>query len=460
MIPKNVRAFVRRNHIRFFDLKYTDALGRLHHVTTPVERLERVSRDGIGFDSSSVPGLKAVECGDMSLFPDFATLFVDPFAAEPTASCLADIREPGEKKPHALDPRQILRAALALARKRLRCDDVCFLPEFEFYLLDKVSYLSDKDSVYYRLTSRELSRDDESGYIGHGSAYHAAPPLDRSSDLRTEMCRLAGACGVPMKYHHHEGGRFSHVELEPELQPGLKAADGVVLVKYIVKNVAIRSGRTATFMPKPIFGEPGSGMHFHQYAVRNGVSLFGDRRSPVRLSRLALQYIGGILHHAPSLCALTNPSTNSYKRLIPGFEAPAHVFFSVSNRTAAIRIPGYVVDADQMVIEYRIPDGMCNPYLAMAAMVLAGVDGVMRKLDPGESFSGKAEEAARAFGDRELPRTLRDAVAALEEDSDYLRRDGIFPAGLLDYWCCQKRSESEQVLRRPHPWEYNLYYGQ
>ncbi len=459
MTLQNVIKSLRRDKVTFFDLKYTDALGRLHHVTSPVERFGQVMRDGIGFDGSSVPGLKSVECGDMSLFPDLSTLFVDPFAAEPTASCLADMREPGEKRPHALDPRQVLRSALAVARKRLHCDDVWFLPEFEFYLLDKVSFLSDKESVGYRLSSQELSRDDETGYIAFGTAYHAAPPLDRSSDLRSEMCRLAGACGFPMKYHHHEGGRFSHVELEPELRPGLAAADGAVLTKYIIRNVAMRHGRTATFMPKPIFGEPGSGMHFHQYAVKDGLSLFGDRRGPARLSRLALQYIGGILHHAPSLCALTNPSTNSYKRLIPGFEAPTLVFFSVSNRTAAIRIPGYVTDPDQMVIEYRIPDGTCNPYLAMAAMVLAGVDGVIRKLDPGESFTGRHEDAVQAFGDRALPGTLPDAIAALEKDSDYLRRDGVFPAGLLDYWARQKRSEAAQVLLRPHPWEYNLYYG-
>jgi len=428
-------------------------------VTFPVKRLDVVASEGIGFDGSSVPGLKAVDSGDMCLFPDFDTFVAEPFADTPTASCLADMREPGSGKAFELDPREILRKALALARKRLRCDDILFLPEFEFHLLDKVEYSSDTDNVYYRFESREMSRENKTGSAASGSSYHAAPPQDRSSDLRTEMCRISGKCGWPMKYHHHEGGRFSHVELEPELQPGLKAADGVVMAKYIIKNVALRNGRTATFLPKPIHGEPGSGMHFHQYAVRDGVSLFGDSRSASRLSKLAHCYIGGILEHAPSLCALTNPSTNSYKRLTPGFEAPTRVFFSVGNRTAAIRIPGYIRDTRKMLIEYRIPDGSCNPYLAMAAMVLAGVDGVVRKLDAGMPLRGKAEDAAKTRGAKLLPGSLPEAASALERDSDYLKQGGVFQEGLLDFWCWQKRAEAAAVMLRPHPWEYELYYG-
>lgn len=459
MIPKSTRELIRRTGIKFLDLKYTDALGRLHHVTFPVRRLAAVVREGIGFDGSSIPGLKTVDSGDMCLFPDLDTIVVDPFADGATASCLADIREPGSGKGHELDPREVLRRALAVARRRLRCDDIMFLPEFEFYLLDGVEYRSEKDDVGYRFESRESSKENRAGSAAPGSAYHAAPPQDQSAALRTEMCRISEECGIPMKYHHHEGGRFSHVELEPELQPGLKAADGVVMAKYIIKNVALRDGRTATFMPKPIYGEPGSGMHFHQYAVRGGVSLFGDDRSPGRLSKLAHHYIGGILEHAPSLCALTNPSTNSYRRLTPGYEAPTQVFFSAGNRTAAIRIPDYVRDPKKMLIEYRIPDGSCNPYLAMAAMVLAGADGVARKLDPGMPFRGRAEDAARSYGARPLPGSLLEAVSALERDSDYLKEGGAFPDGLLEFWVRRKRDEAAAVMLRPHPWEYELYYG-
>lgn len=459
MIPRHVTQLVQRRGIRFFDLKYTDALGRLHHVTFPVKRLAEVAAEGIGFDGSSVPGLKAVDSGDMCLFPDFATLFVEPFAAAPTASCFADIREPGSGRPFELDPREILRRALAVARKRLRCEDIFFLPEFEFYLLDRVEYASGADHSSYRLSSRECSPEAGAGSAPAGSAYHAAPPQDSSADLRSEMCRITGDCGWPMKYHHHEGGRYSHVELEPELQPALKAADGVALAKYVIKSVARRDGRCATFLPKPMHGEPGSGMHFHQFPARGGASLFGDRRSATGLSKLAHCYIGGILEHAPSLCALTNPSTNSYKRLIPGFEAPTLAFFSVGNRTAAIRIPGYIQGPRQMLIEYRIPDGTCNPYLAMAAMVLAGADGVARRLDAGLPVRGKAEDAARTYGAKALPGSLPEAVAALERDSDYLKQGGAFPQGLLDFWCRQKRAEASSVMMRPHPWEYELYFG-
>ncbi len=459
MVTERVRNLIKRKGIRFLDVKYTDVPGRLHHVTVPIERLGTVMRDGIGFDASSVAGFETVETGDMCLSPDLDTVFVEPFAEQPTLSCFADIRNPTTGKPYERDPREILGRALKLARKRMRCDEVMFLPEFEFYLFDKVEYYSDKSTVYYRLESRELTRDDKSGYILVDSGYHAAPPFDRSTDLRSRICRICAECGMPMKYHHHEGGRFSHVELEPEFRPGLAAADGVILGKYIIKNAALADGRTATFMPKPILGEPGSGMHFHQYAARKGVSLFGDRRSPAKLSRLARYYIGGILEHARSLCAFTNPSTNSFKRLTPGYEAPTLAFFSIGNRAAAIRIPGYVLDVNRTEMEYRIPDGTCNPYLAMAAMVLAGVDGVVRKIDPGMPFKGNLKDAKRKFGSRTLPRILPDALAALNKDGGYLRQDDVFTEGLLDFWHKYKQAEAESVMLRPHPWEYNLYYG-
>jgi len=456
---KRIEELIHENGIRFLGVKYTDLVGRLRHVTVPIRRLKTVMQEGIGFDASSVLGFKAVDAGDMCLFPDFGTAFIEPFAKLPTVSCFADIRDPVTDKAYERDPREVLRRAMNVAKKELQCDAMMFLSEFEFYLFDKAEYFSDKGSVYYKLESRELTKDNRSGYILVDSGYHTAPPFDRSMDLRSEVCRICDECGVSMKYHHHESGRFSHVEIESEFHSGLAAADGVMLGKYIIKNVALRDGRTATFMPKPIYGEPGSGMHFHQYASSKGISLFGDLRNPTRLSKLAHFYIGGILNHAPSLCAFTNPSTSSFRRLIPGYEAPTMAFFSIGNRTAAVRIPGYIRDVKKMEVEYRIPDGTCNPYLAIAAVVLAGVDGIVRKLDPGMPFQGKLKDAEKKFGSHALPRSLPEALAALRKDNDYLRRDDVFSEGILDFWQRYKQAEAESIMLRPHPWEYNLYYG-
>jgi glutamine synthetase len=456
--------------IRFLDLKYSDLTGRLRHVTLPVEQLEHAVKEGIGFDSSAVAGFRTVDAGDMLLKPDLDSAFVDPFAQEPTVTCFAEIYESDGKHRYERDPRAILRRAIAALKRETRADEVMVRPEFEFYLFNKAEFWTDQSSAVYRIETDELRHDDPSGFsLFKGPAYHVAPPFDRSSDFRSELSLLMARCGVPVKYHHHEGGRYSQVEVEPVFLPAMRSADGIMLSKYLVRNLAFKHDKSATFMPKPIFGEAGSGMHLHMFLQKGGgggqgaggegegASLFGDDKGPAKLSKLALHYIGGILNHAPSLCALTNPSTNSFRRLVPGYEAPVLVFFSVANRTAAIRIPGYVTRAAEMAIEYRIPDATANPYLSLAAVLMAGLDGIRTKADPGLPLSGRLDSLD--LGKKAVPFSLVRALDELKKDSGYLTHDGVFSKETIDKWVELKMDEVEAVARRPHPWEFSLYYG-
>jgi glutamine synthetase len=462
-------AFLEKD-IEFVDLKYTDLTGRLRHLTLPVGQLDHAVKDGIGFDSSSVAGFRSVDAGDMVLKPDLDSAFVDPFAREPTVSCFAEIYESDGQQRYERDPRAILQRAIAALRKETHADEVMVRPEFEFYLFNKAEFWTDDSSAVYRIQTDELRQDDPTGSsLLKGPAYHVAPPFDRSSDFRSELSLLMARCGVPVKYHHHEGGRHSQVEVEPVFLPAMRAADGIMLSKYLVRNLAFKHDKSATFMPKPIFGEAGSGMHLHMYLQKRGgvghaagtegegTSLFGDERGAAKLSKLAFQYIGGILNHASSLCALTNPSTNSYRRLVPGYEAPVLVFFSVANRTAAIRIPGYVTKAAEMAIEYRIPDATANPYLALAAVLMAGLDGIRNKVDPGMPLSGRLD--SRDPGRKAVPFSLVRALDELKKDCAYLTTDGVFSAETIDKWVELKMDEVEAVAHRPHPWEFSLYYG-
>jgi len=446
--------------VKFIDIKYCDLLGRLRHVTIPVENLEKAMANGIGFDSSSVAGFGKVECGDMILKPDLDSAFVEPFAAEPTVSCFADIYDPKTGTRYEHDPRFILEKAVAAVKKATSCDEIMFLTEFEFYLFTTAEFWTDGSSAVYRVTSEELKHDDQSGVaLFKGSAYHVAPPFDRSAGFRSQLVNLMKSCGIPVKYHHHEGGKYAQVEVEPNFLPAHRAGDAVILTKYIIRNLAFQQGKSATFMPKPIYNEPGSGMHIHQFLVKKGSSLFGDRNNEIGLSQLARHYIGGLLEHIPSLCALTNPSTNSYRRLVPGYEAPTEAFFSVANRTAAIRIPGYIRDPKKMAIELRVPDGTANPYLALAAILLAGLDGIRRKVDPGlpeTSRGGTRELRSRS---KLLPANLIEALAELKRDHRYLVEPGVFTEETIEKWIDLKMIEVEAIARRPHPWEFNLYYG-
>jgi len=460
---KRIEDAILEQDIKFLDLKYSDLPGRLRHVTLPVEQMEHAVKEGVGFDGSSVAGFRAVDSGDMVLKPDLDSAFVDPFCREPTVSCFAEIYESDGRQRYERDPRAILQRAVAALKKETRADEVMVRPEFEFYLFNKAEFWTDDSSAAYRIETDELKHDDPSGFsLFKGPAYHVAPPFDRSSDFRSELSLLMARSGVPVKYHHHEGGRYSQVEVEPVFMPAMHSADGIMLSKYLVRNLAIKHDKSATFMPKPVFGEAGSGMHLHMFLRKKGGegggrSLFGDDKAADKLSPMALHYIGGIMNHAPSLCALTNPSTNSYRRLVPGYEAPVLVFFSVANRTAAIRIPGYVTRAADMAIEYRIPDATANPYLSVAAVLMAGLDGIRTKADPGQPLSGRLE--ARDPGKKAVPFSLVRALDELKKDNAYLAQDGVFSKETIDKWVELKMDEVEAVARRPHPWEFSLYYG-
>ncbi|MBM3323844.1 type I glutamate--ammonia ligase [candidate division WOR-3 bacterium] len=457
---RRLESAIKEKAIRFLDLKYSDLPGRLRHVTLPIERLDAAVRHGVGFDSSSVAGFRTVEAGDMVLKPDLDSAFVDPFAREPTVSCFAEVYEAGTDRRYERDPRLILARAIAALKADSGAGEVMVRPEFEFYLFNKAEFWTDQSSSVYRIETDELRHDDPSGLaLFKGPAYHVAPPFDRSSDFRSELALMMDQCGVPVKYHHHEGGRYSQVEVEPEYLPALRAADGIMLTKYLARNLAFRYDKSVTFMPKPIFGEAGSGLHLHQYLASDRRSLFGDDRSSLRLTRLALHYIGGILEHVPSLCALTNPSTNSYRRLVPGYEAPVVAVFALGNRTAAIRIPDYIPSAAEMAIEYRLPDATANPYLAIAAVLCAGLDGIRQQTEPGEPSQARLDSREQHPGAKAVPYSLVRALSCLKQDSDYLTRDGVFAADAIARWIELKMGEVEDVARRPHPWEFNLYYG-
>jgi glutamine synthetase len=344
--------------------------------------------------------------------------------------------------------------------------DVYMGPEFEFYLFDEVRYDQAPNHGFYFLDAEEAewnSGDDSDMNLGHKirykEGYHAAPPQDKTYEIRSHICRLLRQAGLEVKYHHHEVGGASQQEIETAFLPLMEMADKSQIVRYMVKNAAARFGKSASFMPKPLFMEPGSGLHIHQFLARDGRSVFYDEKKPLRLSDTARYYLGGILRHAPALLAFTSPSTNSFKRLVPGFEAPVRINYSVGNRAAAVRIPGYIKDPDVMRIEFRPSDGTANVYLAFAAMLVAGLDGIENKIDPGpplEDIANLSEAEARSHP--MLPYSLARAFEALEDDSEFLLKDGVFSPELMDTWTRLKRDEMEQVKVRPHPWEFRLYY--
>jgi glutamine synthetase len=465
---------IRREAIEYLDVKFTDLLGEMRHVTLPAGRFTKdLFEKGIGVDGSSLTGFTKVKSGDMSLVPDPATSFVDPFFHAATLSFLGNIMEVGFEgvgkgyEPYTRDPRFVAQKALAYLRKSGVADNCIFGPEFEFYIFDGVRFLNDPHSAYFSVESCEAewntARQEGPGtgrFIKHKGGYHVAPPRDSNHDVRESICNALAACGINVKYHHHEVGGASQSEIEIMMGSLLEVADHSVLAKYVIRNAAAKMGKTVTFMPKPMHGEPGSGWHLHQYLVKNGKSRFYSRTSSLHLNSTGLAYIGGLLRHANSLLAFTSPSTNSYKRLVPGFEAPVRATYSVGDRTAAVRIPGYQTDPASMRIEFRPPDGTSNPYLAMAAIIMAGVDGIRNRIDPGKPIKGSSSpEEALAPGVELLSSSLRASLDALEEDHAYLMEGGVFTDDLIETWIDVKRAEIAGVEQRPHPWEYHLYYN-
>ncbi len=461
-------AFVREHGIRMIDLKFSDLWGRWHHVTLSAsEFTPSLMLSGVGFDGSSV-GLRSVKSGDMALIPDLATGIRDPFWEAPTLSFICSVVDATTKTSYFRDPRVIAARAEAYMRDSGIADASSWGPEFEFYVFDSVAFENGVNMASYRVDSVEADWHSSEGGHGHyvplHGGYHAIPPKDQLFNLRTRITMVLESVGVPVKYHHHEVGGPGQCEIETPLMGLLAAADASQMIKYVAKMVARQVGQTVTFMPKPLYGEAGNGMHFHQHLFRDGINQFYDPAGYTLLSQTALYYIGGLLTHAPALLAFTNPSTNSYRRLVPGYEAPVNCFFSAGNRSAAIRVPKYATQPEKVRMEFRPPDATCNPYLAMAAMLMAGLDGVRRRIDPTAAGFGPIDEnifdwsPERRAAIKGLPTSLREALDALRADHDFLMAGEVFDKELITDWIKAKTAEYYQVRNRPHPYEVQLYF--
>ncbi|MDF2672901.1 MAG: L-glutamine synthetase [Clostridiales bacterium] len=408
----------------------------------------------------------------MVFIPDMSTACIDPYCVIPTLSMIANIYQLGDRvERYEGDPRFVTEKAMTYLKDNGIADDFVIGPEFEFYVLDHISYEVKGNHQEVTIDSYEApwntnNKENNQGYkTPFQKGYHAALPYDITNDLRSEMCLELEEMGVPVKYHHHEVGAAGQLEIEVELGSLLKMADATLIAKYIIKNTAIMHGKTATFMPKPLFGEAGSGMHVHMMLKKNGKNLFYDENGYSGLSQDALYFIGGILKHSPSLLAFTNPSTNSYKRLIPGFEAPVSICFATANRSAVIRVPGYANSPDSKRFEFRPSDGTSNPYLAYSALLMAGIDGIMNKIDPTKEgfgpydvnvFDLPEEERNKIKG---LPKSLDEALEALKNDNEYLQKGGVFDKAFLNNWIKYKTNkELVKVLPVPTPQEYSMYF--
>ncbi len=461
----DLKAKIRKLGIKHIDLKYTDLFGRWHHLTSPQSRVnDELFRLGFGFDGSNFPGLSVVEEGDLSLVPILSTGFIDPFHAEPTLSFFCKIVEADSKKPFSRDPRSIAAKAEAYLGKTGIADASIWGPEYEYYVFEDIAISNTSTQCGYEITPTEGRYEGNFG-LGSSDGYHALPPEDTLADLRDRTVTLLEEAGVKTIYHHHEVGGNGQVEIETDFTPLTRTGDVTMMVKYFARMTANQFGRIATFMPKPMNGELGSGLHCHQFLLKKGKSLFYSRSGYAGMSRLAHHYIAGLLAHAPALLAITNPSTNSYKRLVPGFEAPVHCFFSLANRSAAIRIPKYAISPKNKRIEFRPPDATCNIYLALAAQLMAGIDGIRRKLDPAKLGFGPLDvnvfemDPAEREKIKPLPTTLSGALAELEKDYHFLLEGGVFTESMIQEWIRLKRELAVlPVHNSTHPMEVQLYF--
>ena len=472
---KNTDEFVEltlAGDVDFIDLRFVDLPGRWHHVTIPTTRLSPAFfTKGTGFDGSSVPGFTAVESGDMVLLPIQSTATGEEYGEHQTVAMIATAADPDSRKPFVLDPRVIARRAEEALRQSGHADESLWSPELEFYLFSSASHGETPNGAHYRVSSVEAgwpepgSDEPDLGYrIRPRSGYHAIPPSDSHFEIRNEITARMEETGVPVRYHHHENGAPGQLEIEVEGESLVRAADHLMWSKYIVRNTARDWDLSATFMPKPLPWEPGSGLHFHIKLMLEGSPVFHEENGYAGLSEKALFFIGGILQHGRALAAVTSPSTNSYRRLRPGYEAPTNLFFSAANRSAAIRIPKYANEPFTKTIEYRPSDASGNPYLTMAALLAAGLDGMEKRMDPRENgfgpFDSNIHDLPVAERDKivPLPVTLEEALLELARDCAFLSDSAIFPEEFVPVWVSLKRRESEEIGARPHPAEYGLYF--
>ncbi len=467
----DIMRMIQENGIKMVDFKMVDINGQYRHVTIPAQHFnEDTLRDGIGFDASNY-GYAVVEKSDMVFIPDPDTAAMDPFCEVPTLSMTGNamIIDHPENRPLAQYPRNIVLAAEQYMKDSGIADTMLILPEFEFYLFDNVSWSVQPNAIGMNLDANQAYwNSDVEGrgcVVAKQKNYHIAKPFDPTYECRSEMCLLMEEAGIPIKYHHPEVGAAGQFEIEPKLGQMSKMADATMLIKYIIRNTAIKHGLSATLMPKPVYGEAGNGMHVHILLMKDGQPIFSDDNGYSNLSETAHYFIGGLLKHIASLCAITNPSTNSFKRLVPGFEAPVTVGYATSNRSAVIRIPAYAKTPNMRRFEIRNPDATCNPYFCYAAILMAGLDGIKNKIDPKANGWGPYDVNLYTLSDEEkaklssLPTNLSDALDALEADHDYLTAGGVFPEELLKNFIKTKREEVRQLNAIPHPAEFEKYYN-
>ena len=467
MTSREVLEYAKKHKVEVVDLKFIDLIGTWQHFTIPVEELtEGTFKEGSGLDGSSIRGWKAIHNSDMLAVPDPVTACLDPFTAVPTLSLVCNVVDPITRENYDRDPRHIAQRAEKYLKSTKIGDISYWGPEAEFFVFDQARYDQNSHSGYYFIDSDEgvWNAGREGMNLGakvrHKEGYFPVAPTDTQQDIRSEMVLEMQRAGIPIEKHHHEVATAGQAEIDLRFDSLVAMADKMLMYKYVVKNVARRHHKTVTFMPKPLFGDNGSGMHTHQSIWKEGKPLFAGKEY-AGISQLCLHYIGGILKHAPALAALTNPTTNSYKRLTPGFEAPVLLAYSSRNRSAGIRIPMYSPSPKAKRIEVRFPDPSCNPYLAFAAMLMAGLDGIENKIDPGQPmdkdlYDLEPKEAAKV---PTMPGSLEEALRHLERDHEFLLKGGVFSEDLIETWIGYKRSREVDPLRlRPHPYEFFMYY--
>ncbi len=469
MTPDEVLKQIKDDGIQMVDLRFVDFPGLTQHFSVlPRVMTADKFQEGLGFDGSSIRGWRNIHESDMLVIPDPETAFIDPFFEHPTLVMMCDILDPVTREAYGRCPRTILKKAVAHLQSTGVADSAFFGPEAEFFIFDEVRFDTREHESFYYVDSIEgqwnTGRQEPGGNLGfkprHKEGYFPTPPTDKFQDLRTEMVLIMERCGIEVEVQHHEVATAGQAEIDLKFDNILRMADKLVLYKYIVKNTAIRHGKTATFMPKPLWNDNASGMHVHQSLWKDGKPLFaGDGYAG--FSELGLHYIGGLLKHAKALTALTAPTTNSFKRLVPGFEAPVNLAYSSRNRSACCRIPVYASSPKSTRVEFRPPDPSCNPYLAFAGLLMAGLDGVLNKIHPGEPadkdlYDLPAEEAARI---EQLPGSLAEALDILESDHQWLLEGDVFSDDVIHTWLEYKRQhEVNEVNQRPHPYEFHLYY--
>ncbi len=462
--PAEALTFTEEQNVAFIDVRFTDVPGRWQHFSIPAHALdEDVFDEGLGFDGSSIQGFQGIEASDMLLLLDPSSAFIDPFMQHKTLVFVAGVKDPVTGELYGKDPRGVAIRAEAYLEQTGFADTSFMGPEAEFFVFDAVSFSSDPFNYGYRVLADEAHTDGDTLGDGHWirpkSGYFPVPPSDKTQDLRAVMVQTLEALNIEIELHHHEVATAQH-EIDIKFDKLTRVADKLMTYKYVVKNVAAQAGKTATFMPKPIFGDNGSGMHTHQSLWQGGEPLFYDQDGYAGLSKMAMHYVAGLLTHGPALSALTNPTVNSYRRLVPGYEAPVNLIISARNRSAIVRVPMYSESPKAKRVEYRAPDPSANPYLAFAAMLMAGLDGIKRELQPPTPvdknlYSLSAREARRI---RKLPKSLDEAIEALERDHDFLLEGGVFTEDLLESYLDLKRDEADMARLRPSPIEYTMYY--